>query len=73
MRNVLTELKGLLASPALQVGEVISVTGTDVKVQLPGSGVVSARGSAALGTMVYVRDGVIEGPAPDLPTYTIEV
>lgn len=73
MRNLLTQLKEILGSPPLLVGTVAAVDGEIVKVQLPGTGVVSARGSAQLGDKVYVRDGVIEGPAPDLPIHTIEV
>lgn len=32
-----------------------------------------ARGDAALGDVVFVRDGVIEGPAPSLTLVTIDV
>jgi hypothetical protein len=31
------------------------------------------RGTASLGDWVYVRDSVIEGPAPDLEETTIEI
>jgi hypothetical protein len=44
-----------------------------VTVQLPGGGVVKARGSAALGQKVFVRDGAVEAVAPSLPLELIEI
>jgi hypothetical protein len=35
--------------------------------------VVQARGEAVIGERVFVRDGVIEGPAPTLPVEIISV
>lgn len=73
MRNFLTQLKDLLGHTPLQVGTVTDVTDGAVKVQLPGGAVVSARGSADVGAQVYVRGGVVEGEAPDLPVHTIDI
>jgi hypothetical protein len=43
-----------------------AVAGQLCTVQLPGGGVLQARGDAAVGDRVFVRDGLIEGPAPAL-------
>jgi len=42
-------------------------------VQLVGGGLVHARGEAGVGEHVYVRGGVIEGPAPALSGVDQEV
>ena len=34
---------------------------------------VSVRGEATMGQKVFIRDGVIEGPAPSLTTVLIEI
>ncbi|TYZ41211.1 hypothetical protein C2U34_23035 [Ralstonia solanacearum] len=34
---------------------------------------VRVRGTTAAGASVYVRDGAIEGAAPALPTYDVEI
>ena len=42
-------------------------------VALQGGGTLRVRGEAAVDDRVYVRDGVIEGQAPDLTLVEIEV
>ena len=42
-------------------------------VQPPGGATIRARGQAAVADVVFVRDGVIEGPAPSLTLVTIDV
>lgn len=54
-------------------GEVISAGGGEVTAQLPGGGSLKARGEAAIGSRVFIRDGVVEGPAPVLPIEIIDV
>lgn len=71
MSNLFAQFKRLLPSPALQVGEVLSVEGGVATLELPGGGRIQARGDASVGARVFVRDGVIEGPAPDLPFFAI--
>jgi hypothetical protein len=39
----------------------------------PGGGLIRARGSAAIGQKVFVRDDVIEGGAPSLTLEIIEI
>lgn len=71
--NPFKRLLALLPNPPLIVGEV---TGSDaglVTIEIPGGGLMQARGDAMVGARVFFRDGVIEGPAPDLPVELIEV
>jgi len=74
--NVWTRFKRLFPGAPLQVGAVLSVdiqTGTSI-VQLIGGGTLTVRGTGvAAGKKVFVRDGLIEGSAPDLPVVEIEV
>lgn len=71
--NPFRRLRALFPEAPLQVGTVESVSGGVATVVLPGGGRVQARGSAAVGQRVFVRSGVIEGQAPDLPVVEIEV
>lgn len=73
LRNPFARLKDLLGRPPLQVGDVASVSGGVASITLPGGGTITARGAATVGARVFVRDGVIEGPAPSLPIELIEV
>lgn len=73
MSNLYRKFISLIPSPPLMVGQVIAVGGGIVTVELPGGGVIKARGQATTGQNVFVRDGVIEGPAPDLPVVTIDL
>ncbi|MDW3682925.1 hypothetical protein RA280_14445 [Cupriavidus sp. CV2] len=73
MRNPYKILRGLMPDPPLQVGTVISVSNGVAAVQLPGGGLVQARGNTVVGARVFVRDGVIEGTAPDLTVVLIDV
>lgn len=72
-------LRALLPAAPLQVGTVLSVTTADpatgqlALVALPGGGTLQARGAAVVGRRVFVRDGVIEGGAPDLTPVPIEI
>lgn len=76
MHNLYQQFRALLPDPPLQVGTVIEAAGDVVPVQLPGGGLVKARGdpsSTTVGQHVFVRDGVIEGPAPNLTLEVIEI
>jgi len=73
MRNLYEQFRQLLPEAPLQVGTVTGVSTGVVTVQLPGGGVVKARGNAAPGQKVFVRDGVVEAVAPGLPVEIIEV
>ena len=52
---------------------VIDVGSGVVTVALPGGGRIKARGAAALGQKVFVRDDAIEGTAPNLTLEIIEI
>lgn len=71
--NLWKRLKLLLPEPPLLVGTVDSVSSFGAVVLLPDGSAVSVRGDAAVGQQVFIRDGVIEGQAPALPTVIIEI
>lgn len=71
--NLFKRLMGLMPTRPLQIGDVLVVVDGIATIELPGGGTISARGQAAPGDRVFVRDGAIEGPAPDLPIDLIEV
>lgn len=73
MRNLYSEFRALIPEAPLQVGTVTQVTGGVVTVQLPGGGLLRARGSAGVGQKVFVRDAVIESIAPNLTLELIEI
>lgn len=73
MTNLFRQFLNLIPDPALQVGDVTAVADGIATVALPGGGTIQARGAATVGQAVFVRGGVIEGPAPSLPVVLIEV
>jgi hypothetical protein len=73
MRNLYSEFRALIPEAPLQVGTVMQVTGGVVTLQLPGGGLLKARGSAGVGQKVFVRDAVIEAIAPNLTLELIEI
>lgn len=61
------------ADPLL-VGTVTATSGTSTTLEALGGGVVIVRGGGvAIGQKAFYQAGAIVGPAPDLPTYEIEV
>ena len=76
MHNLYQQFRALLPDPPLQVGTVIAVAAGMVTVELPGGGLLKARGdlsSAEVGRKVFVRDGVVEALAPNLTIEILEV
>ena len=73
MHNLYEQFRGLLPDPPLQAGTVIDAGAGVVTVELPGGGRVRVRGHAAVGQPVFVRDGVVEALAPNLPIEVVEV
>lgn len=71
--NLYKRLRALFPGARLQVGSVIAVDGSKVTVALPDGATMTVRGSASVGSNVYVRDGAIDGPAPSLTTVEIEI
>jgi hypothetical protein len=56
-----------------QVGTVLAMDAGVATVELEGGGRVQALGQAAVNDRVFVRDGVIEGEAPNLTYISAEV
>lgn len=71
--NPFKRLLGLLPSRDRVAGEVISSADGKVVVEQPGGGRLVVLGEGTVGTNVFVRDGVVEGPAPALTIEVIEV
>lgn len=71
--NLFARFLKLIPTAPLLVGEVVDITDGSVTVETLGGGRQVVRGEAAVADKVYFRGGVIEGPAPDLPYYEIEV
>ena len=71
--NLAVAFRNLLPRRPLLVGTVISAAAEASTVQLPGGSEIVVRGTGAIGARVFVRDGAIEGPAPNLPLVSIEV
>ena len=73
MSNLYTLFKSILPNTPLQIGTVTAVTSGGVYVDLPTGGKLLVRGVATVGNRVFVRDGVIEGIAPNLTVEVIDV
>lgn len=66
MRNIYREFLDLMPGGVLDVGDVVAVGTGVATVELPGGGILQARGQATVGQRVFVMDGVVQGPAPTL-------
>ena len=73
MHNLYEQFRQLLPDPPMQAGVVTEVGSGVVTVQLPGGGVLRARGSADVGQRVFVRDGVVQAIAPSLTLEIIDI
>jgi hypothetical protein len=73
MHNLYQQFRRLIPEPPLQAGTVIEIGSGVVTVQLPGGGRIKARGIAAIGQNVFVRDDTVEGIAPTLTLELIEI
>lgn len=73
MHNLYEQFRRLVPNPPLQAGTVVEVGSGVVTVALPGGGLIKARGNAAVGQKVFVRDDAVEGNAPNLPLEIIEI
>lgn len=71
--NLFTRWRKLAPQEPLLTGTIVAVLDGSVVVEQPGGGRQTIRGEGAVDDKVYFRAGVIEGPAPDLPYYLIEV
>ena len=73
MHNLYEQFRQLLPDPPLQTGIVTEVGSGVVTVQLPGGGILRARGSADVDQRVFVRDGVVQAIAPSLTLEIIDI
>lgn len=73
MSNLYAQFLKLLPDPPLLVGLVVQVLDGGCMIRLPTGEVLRARGVAALGQSVFFRDGTIEGNAPNLTVFQIEI
>lgn len=71
--NLYKRLRSLLPESPLLIGTVTGINATEVYLTLPDGSSLKARGEATVGQKVYVRDGLIEGLAPDLTVVTLSV
>ncbi|AXY83361.1 hypothetical protein [Acidovorax phage ACPWH] len=71
--NLFKRFLRLIPQPPLRIGDVIQVADGVATVSEIGGGLVNARGDVQVGDRVFFRDGVIEGPAPNLPVEDISV
>ena len=57
------------------LGEITAVNATaqTVTVQLVSGESVEAAGTGTIGDKVYITGGIIDGPAPSLPSYSLLV
>ncbi len=75
MSNLFSQFRRLLPRDPLQVGTVTAHNpdGTS-DIQLPGAQTVRVRGQdVAVGAKAFIRSGQIQGPAPNLPTYSVTI
>ncbi len=68
MSNLYKAFAELFAQDPLWVGEVVATNSLGSTVELPDGSRINVRGTATVGSKVFVRAGVIEGPAPDVAT-----
>jgi len=73
LHNVYRQFRRLIPDPPLQVGTVVDVGPGAVTVALPGGGLIKARGTADIDQKVFVRDGAVEGIAPNLTLEVIDI
>lgn len=72
--NPYKRLTRLVAGPETTVGQVVSLDGYGVLVELVDGSHIRARGmTVQVGDWVYVKSGVIQGLAPELTGAVIEV
>lgn len=71
--NLFKQFTALLPKTPLLVGVVVDAGDGMALVEELGGGRTRVRGDAAVGDSVFFRNGLIEGPAPDLAVEIIEV
>lgn len=74
MANLFRQIQGLLSGPPALVGEVVAVSGSSIRIELPGGALATATGAASVGqTVKFIPGGAVLGVLDALPYYEIEV
>ena len=74
MPNLWREFARLLPDAPLLLGSVLADHGDGtVTVELMAGGLLRVTGSGEVGSRVFVRNGDVIGPAPNLPMVAIEI
>lgn len=73
MKNLYQRFSDLSNRSARTVGTCISAKFGSCVIQYPGGALVEARGAGTVGQSYFVRDGRLDGEAPNLPILEIEV
>ena len=71
--NLWRRLKQLLPEPPLLIGTIESTSDFGARVEYPDGSFSTVRGTGTVGQKVFVRNGMIEGPAPSLTVVLIEI
>jgi len=71
--NLWKRLKQLLPEAPLLVGVVVDVSTYGATVELPDGSHVLVRGDTTVDSHVFIRNGIIEGAAPNLTATVIEI
>ena len=71
--NLFRQFEKLLPARPLLIGTVQAASADGLMVELMSGAQVRARGEAAVGERVFVRDGAVEGPPPAMPVIYVEV
>lgn len=71
--NLFVQFRRLLPGQPLLVCTVISAGSGLAVVEFPDGARITVRGDASSGAKVFVRNGLIEGPAPSLSVELVEV
>lgn len=71
--NLWKRLKQLLPDAPLLAGKIVAVYTYGALVELPDGSHVSVRGAGSVNDHVFIRNGIIEGPAPSFVATLIEI
>lgn len=73
MANPYKRLLALIPGQRIETGQVLATMADGCLIELPTGAQLKVRGLAEVGDYVFVRDGAIEGPAPELNGLEIEI
>ena len=73
MPNFYAEFRKILAPSQQHVGTVTAYADGIATIELPGGDLTRAKGQTQIGAKVFIQDGKVIGPAPDLPVTISEI